>query len=239
MKPKIRSSQYEYDMADWLIEKSKAALTETTLLYEKLTKQGIQVRGKLIQKYVKEDPDLRIFRTFQTPIQEVLNRCNKDSLGLAAEALVKTISAENTQGQINGEWPHGLHLIGRYLQSLGVPQEQIVLKDGSGLSRENRLSPYAIVTVLRDMARQPSWSLYESSLSLGGIDGTAEKYFTQAPYRGNIAGKTGYISRVRTFSGICHTKQGDFLFSILSEGGNGQTRSRINEITKAIFHGRW
>ncbi len=38
MKPKIRSSQYEYDMADWLIEKSKAVLTETTLLYESLGK---------------------------------------------------------------------------------------------------------------------------------------------------------------------------------------------------------
>lgn len=38
MKPKIRSSQYEYDMADWLIEKAKAMLTETTLLYESLGK---------------------------------------------------------------------------------------------------------------------------------------------------------------------------------------------------------
>ena len=38
MKPKIRSSQYEYDMADWLIEKAKATLTETTLLYESLGK---------------------------------------------------------------------------------------------------------------------------------------------------------------------------------------------------------
>jgi len=38
MKPKIRSSQYEYDMTDWLTEKSKAMLTETTLLYESLGK---------------------------------------------------------------------------------------------------------------------------------------------------------------------------------------------------------
>jgi len=38
MKPKIRSSQYEYDMADWLTEKAKAMLTETTLLYQSLGK---------------------------------------------------------------------------------------------------------------------------------------------------------------------------------------------------------
>lgn len=210
-----------------------------TLLSENLRKNGIQVRGKLVQKYVKADPEIRIIRTFHTPIQEVLSRCNKDSLGLAAEALVKTISAENTQGKINGEWPHGLHLIERYLHSLGIPPEQVVLVDGSGLSRENRLSPNAIVTVLRDMARQPFWSLYEASLSKGGLDGTAEKYFRESPYRGNISGKTGYISGVRTFSGICHTEQGDLLFSILTEGGNGKTRSKINDLTKAIFDRRW
>lgn len=73
----------------------------------------------------------------------------------------------------------------------------------------------------------------------GGLDGTAEKYFKEAPYRGNIAGKTGYINGVRAFSGICHTEQGDLLFSILTEGGNGQTRGKINEITKAVFHRRW
>lgn len=210
-----------------------------TLLYEKLKEKGIRVEGKLVQKYVKADPDIRIIQTFKTPIREVLNRCNKDSLGLAAEALVKTISAENTRGKINGEWPHGLHLIQRYMKSLGIPSEQIGLIDGSGLSRDNRLSPYAIVTVLRDMSRQPYWPLYESSLSQGGLDGTAEKYFREAPYRGNIAGKTGYISGVRAFSGICHTEQGDLLFSILTEGGNGKTRSKINEITKAVFDARW
>jgi D-alanyl-D-alanine carboxypeptidase/D-alanyl-D-alanine-endopeptidase (penicillin-binding protein 4) len=127
-----------------------------TLLRETLVSKGIRVKGNLTQKYIKTDPNIRIIRTFDTPLQEVLNRTNKDSLGLAAEALVKTISAENTQGKINGEWPHGLHLIERYLLSLGIPADQFVLKDGSGLCRDNRLSPRAIVTVLRDMAQKPS-----------------------------------------------------------------------------------
>lgn len=210
-----------------------------TLLYETLTKQGVEVRGKLIQKYIKSDPGIRVFRTFETPIHEALGRCNKDSLGLAAEALVKTISAERTEGQINGEWPHGLHLIGRYLQSLGISPEEFHLADGSGLSRDNRLSPRAIVTVLRDMTGRSFGSLYELSLSQGGLDGTTARYFQDSPYRGNIAGKTGYINGVRTFSGICHTPRGDLIFSILTEGGDGKTRQKINELTKAVFDGRW
>lgn len=210
-----------------------------SLLLEKLAEKGIQVRGKLVQKYIKTDPNIRIFRVFRTPLSEVLNRSNKDSLGLAAEALVKTISAENTQGRINGEWPHGLHLIRRYLLSVGIPEEQFVLKDGSGLSRENRLTSEAIVKVLQDMYQGPCRQIYESSLSQGGVDGTAERYFREPPYKGKIAGKTGFISGVRAFSGICHSPQGDFLFSILTEGGGSQMRSKINDITKAVFDGRW
>jgi D-alanyl-D-alanine carboxypeptidase/D-alanyl-D-alanine-endopeptidase (penicillin-binding protein 4) len=209
------------------------------LLRENLTSNGIQVKGKLIQKYIKSDPQIQILCRFQTPLSEVLNRSNKDSLGLAAEALVKTISAENTQGKINGEWPHGLHLIERYLQSLGIPKDQFVLKDGSGLCRENRLSPRAIVMVLQDMAQKPCWPVFKESLSKGGLDGTTMKYFKEDKYRGKIAGKTGYINGVRSFSGVCQTPQGDFLFSILTEGGSSQTRNKINEIAKAIFDGRW
>ncbi|MEJ5259502.1 MAG: D-alanyl-D-alanine carboxypeptidase/D-alanyl-D-alanine-endopeptidase [Anaerohalosphaeraceae bacterium] len=210
-----------------------------TLLTEKLAQKGIEVRGKLIQKYVKNDPGIQTIRVFRTPLSEVLNRSNKDSLGLAAEALVKTISAENTQGRINGEWPHGLHLVGRYLLSLGIPEDEFVLKDGSGLSRDNRLSSNAIVRVLRDMSAKPYRQMFENSLSQGGVDGTAERYFRDPPYKGKIAGKTGYISGVRSFSGICRTPQGDYLFSILTEGGSSEMRNKINDITRAIFDGRW
>ncbi len=210
-----------------------------TLLAEELAEKGIEVRGKLIQKYVKNDPGIQTIRVFRTPLSEVLNRSNKDSLGLAAEALVKTISAENTQGRINGEWPHGLHLVGRYLLSLGISEDEFVLKDGSGLSRDNRLSSNAIVRVLRDMSAKPYRQMFENSLSQGGVDGTAERYFRDPPYKGKIAGKTGYISGVRSFSGICRTPQGDYLFSILTEGGGSEMRNKINDITRAIFDGRW
>ncbi len=206
-----------------------------SLLSDRLKAAGISIRGSILQKYVKNNDAIQILRTFETPISEVLSRCNKDSLGLAAECLVKTISAENTQGQINGEWPHGSALITRYLKSLGIPEDQFVLDDGSGLSRKNRLSPTVLVTVLKDAYTGSTRQMFTESLAAGGADGTVSKYFRESPYKGNILGKTGYISDVRSFSGICRTPQGDVLFSVLTEGGNGKTRACINDITKAIF----
>jgi D-alanyl-D-alanine carboxypeptidase/D-alanyl-D-alanine-endopeptidase (penicillin-binding protein 4) len=209
------------------------------LVREHLARAGIEVKGNLLQQYVKKETDLKILHTFETPLSDVLDRCNKDSLGMAAESLVKTISAQNTEGRINGEWPHGLSLIERYLQSLGADPNVFCFDDGSGLSRNNRLTTQIIVSVLRDIYQTPDWKMFEASLSVGGEDGTTAKYFQDPRYKGNILGKTGYISGVRAFSGVCKTPRGDILFSILTESGGSQTRAVINQITEAIFDGRF
>lgn len=208
-----------------------------SILRDHLQKNGITVKGQIVQKYVKHDEAFRLLCRFETPISEVLARSNKDSLGLAAECLVKTISAENTQGKINGEWPHGQALIYRYLKSLGVDKDQVVLDDGSGLSRDNRLSATALVAVLKDMYTGPQREVFFDSLAVGGVDGTIGKYFRESPYKGAILGKTGYIAGVRSFSGICKTPRGDILFSILTESGNGYTPACINDIAEAFFDG--
>ncbi len=210
-----------------------------SVLRDHLAAAGIGVKGDIVQRYAKQDESLQVLAVFETPISAVLKRCNKDSLGLAAESLLKTISAENTQGRINGEWPHGQALVSRYLLTLGVGSDDYILDDGCGLSRKNRLSPSAIVAVLKDMYTGPDRDIFYDSLAVGGVDGTIYKYFRSNPYKGNIRGKTGYISGVRSFSGICKSPRGDVLFSILTESGNGYTRGCINEITQAIYDGKY
>ncbi len=77
--------------------------------------------------------------------------------------------------------------------------------------------------------------MYKDSLAVGGVDGTIARYFKEKKYKGKISGKTGYINKVKTFSGICINEQGDFIFSILANNTNGQTRGVINDIAKAII----
>jgi D-alanyl-D-alanine carboxypeptidase/D-alanyl-D-alanine-endopeptidase (penicillin-binding protein 4) len=165
----------------------------------------------------------------------VLPRCNKDSLNLAAEAFVKTISAENTTGRINGEWHHGHVLIGRYLNTLGVPDAEFTLDDGSGLSPKNKLTANALSKVLLSMYKSDKWKLYKASLAVGGVDGTLDGRFTESKYKGKIVGKSGYISGVRTLSGVATTPRGDYIFSILTRGGDVRTRQAINDIAEAII----
>jgi D-alanyl-D-alanine carboxypeptidase/D-alanyl-D-alanine-endopeptidase (penicillin-binding protein 4) len=126
-------------------------------------------------------------------------------------------------------------MISQFLLGLGLDKSQFYIDDGSGLSRQNELTAYAITTVLSNIYNGRNWRLYRDSLAVGGVDGTIEKYFKEKKYKGKILGKTGYIRSVKSFSGVCVTGQGDYIFSILANNTNGQTRTVINNIAQAII----
>jgi D-alanyl-D-alanine carboxypeptidase/D-alanyl-D-alanine-endopeptidase (penicillin-binding protein 4) len=205
------------------------------VLAEHLVRAGIAARGRLIEKAFSENSGFKPLVEFTTPIGDCLRRANTDSLGLAAEALLKTMDAQNKPDRKNGGWAGGRELVAKYLSDLGVPSGEFVIDDGSGLSRNDRLTTYTLSKILLDLYRGKSWELFYGSLAVGGEDGTIDKYFSEAKYRGKVHAKTGYISGVRALSGVCLTDTGPYLFSILSNGPKGLSRDAINNIAKAII----
>ncbi len=205
------------------------------LLYENLAEADIDAKGHLVEKTLEEGSSFIPLIEFSTPLADCLARCNKNSFGLAAEAMLKTIAAMNNPDKKNGSWKRGQELISEYLLGLGIDKSQFYIDDGSGLSRQNELTAYAITTVLSDVYKGDNWQLYKDSLAVGGIDGTIDKYFNEEQYKGKIFGKTGYINSVKSFSGLCVTERGDYIFSILSNNTNGETRTVINNIAQAII----
>jgi D-alanyl-D-alanine carboxypeptidase/D-alanyl-D-alanine-endopeptidase (penicillin-binding protein 4) len=230
VKGKCKEQQGPFDVA---IERPAAFFGH--LLAEKLSAEGITTRGHLIEKAVEPDSKIKILAEYKTAMADCLSRCNKNSFGLVAESLLKTIAAKKT-GFKAGSWAGGQRIVSDYLLSLGIKQEEFNIDDGSGLSRENKLSTNAITKVLYDIYKTGNWQIYKDSLAVGGVDGTIGKYFSESRYEGKIFGKTGYIAGIRSFSGICCTEKGDFIFSILTEDGNGKTRDAINDIVKEIFN---
>jgi D-alanyl-D-alanine carboxypeptidase/D-alanyl-D-alanine-endopeptidase (penicillin-binding protein 4) len=205
------------------------------LLAENLAKAGINTDGKFIEKKLGQFDTFSSLTEYRSSIADCLARCNKDSLQLAAEALFKTIAANSTPDGKNGSWAQGRKAISQYLLDLGVENTEFYIDDGSGLSRQNKLSANTITRVLIDAYKSRNWHCLKDSLAVGGVDGTIGKYFKEQNYRGKIFGKTGYINGVRSFSGICSTTEGDYIFSILTNNSSGRTRKVINDIVKAII----
>jgi D-alanyl-D-alanine carboxypeptidase/D-alanyl-D-alanine-endopeptidase (penicillin-binding protein 4) len=205
------------------------------LLAEEMRRSGIAITGRLVEREVTPAEQFKTVAIYRSSIWDVFERCNKDSLGLAAEALMKTVAASKQPNSKGGSWPAGQQAMSQYLLSLGIPSDQFVIDDGSGLSEKNRLSANAISAVLLDLYKRPDWQRYKQTLAVGGIDGTAGKWFNEPKYKGKVFAKTGYIAGVKSFSGVCSTDTGERIFSIITNNANGQTRDAINDIVKAII----
>ena len=205
------------------------------LLAERLAEKGITVAGAIVERPVRDGEVVATLSTYRTSVADCIRRSNKNSLGLAAEALFKTIAACRGGDGRGGSWRGGRKAVSEYLESVGVKSDKLFLDDGSGLSRENRLTAEAITAVFLDVYNGPHRRLYMDSLARGGVDGTIAKYFNNEKYKGRIIGKTGYIKGVKSFSGYASADNGDYIFSVLTENANGKTRKAINDIVEAII----
>jgi len=194
------------------------------LLAENLSRAGVSIDGNFVEKQLEYAEPIRLVKEYKNSIADCVIRCNKDSYGLAAECLMKTVGAVRYGGKKNGSWANGRRAVGSYLKGLGVKAEQFYIDDGSGLSRNNRLSANAMIKVLYDVYHSSYYELFESSLAVGGVEGTVSKRFKEKKYKGKVFCKTGYISGVRTLSGWVKTSKGDYIFSILTNNSNWKSK---------------
>ncbi len=104
------------------------------------------------------------------------------------------------------------------LGAWGVPASELIVSDGSGLSRYDYLTANLLVTVLRRMARDPRHAtLFDTTLPIMGKDGTLARRLRGTRAEGNVHAKTGSISNVRSLSGYLTTADGERLvFSIIA-----------------------
>lgn len=89
--------------------------------------------------------------------------------------------------------------------------------DGSGLSRQNRLSAHDMVDLLQRLHGSPHGELVAGSLAVAGTSGTLKKRLTSPAVKGHLRAKTGTLSGVKALSGYLDTASGRRLtFSFLA-----------------------
>jgi D-alanyl-D-alanine carboxypeptidase/D-alanyl-D-alanine-endopeptidase (penicillin-binding protein 4) len=205
------------------------------LLRNALIEEGISVDGEVRESPAPEGCEFRPLTEYATSIGDCLQRTNKDSFGLAAEAMLKRLGVQSDPDRKQGSWEGGQKVLSGYLRGLGVDEREFVIADGSGLSRDNRLSANALTRVLMHLATGADWEFYKSSLAVGGLDGTIENHFWEKQYRGRVLAKSGYIQAVRALSGVVRTDSGDYIFSILANKAGSGARTAIDSAVKAVI----
>ncbi len=165
------------------------------------------------------------------PLSEVLWRMQKPSQNQIAEVLFKTMALERTGV---GRADSARAVVERQLALWGVAPDGIAVRDGSGLSRHDYLSPRTVVRVLTVMQAHPAFGAFYAALPIAGVDGTIDSRFRGTAAEGNLRAKTGYVDKARSLSGYVNTADGhQLVFSILCNNFAGSVRD-VERVQDAI-----
>jgi D-alanyl-D-alanine carboxypeptidase/D-alanyl-D-alanine-endopeptidase (penicillin-binding protein 4) len=158
------------------------------------------------------------------PLADIVAAILQPSQNWIAEQLLKTLGAELGE---DGSWSGGLAVERRYLVTrAGLDSLAFDLRDASGLSVQNLLTPAAIVTLLDHALGLPWGDRYRSALAAPGLAGSTLENRLPA-LRGRLQGKTGTVTHVNSLSGFLVTDgRRELTFSIMSNG-SGVPAARV------------
>ncbi len=165
------------------------------VLADRLAKAGAPMTGTFsVVSEIEIPAGLAPIAQTRTPISDVLWRSNRHSLNLAAECLLLRSG--------DGTWEGSTEMLGKVLtDTFDIDEAHIVLRDGSGLSSANRVTPSAMTDVLAQAVLAEGGATLLASLPASGTSGRLVDRMDEAPYKGRVLGKTGYIAGAQCLSG--------------------------------------
>jgi D-alanyl-D-alanine carboxypeptidase/D-alanyl-D-alanine-endopeptidase (penicillin-binding protein 4) len=107
----------------------------------------------------------------------------------------------------------------KVLTEMEIDSSKLVVKDGSGLSHDNRLSAKLLGDVLLKVYQNPDYKLVVDSLPSGGINGTLnERFIKTAPQAiGLVRAKTGTLNGTVTLAGYVEAEDREFIFVVIAD----------------------
>lgn len=148
------------------------------------------------------------------PLLEIVRVTNKVSQNLHAELLLRAVGRAKFGV---GSTAAGLKAGREFFKAAGIAEGDVVLSDGSGLARDDLVTPRAVAALLNYAVRQPWGEGFLGTLPVAGVDGTLENRMKNTSAAGFVEAKTGSADHARALSGYATTRRGESLvFSIFA-----------------------
>jgi len=174
------------------------------------------------------------------PLAQVVQHVLEVSDNEGAEVLARQVAvAEGRPASFTG----AAEAVRSVLRSIGVSTTGAVIRDGSGLSRQNRLRPETLLSVLRQASseRRPELRAAVADLPVAGFTGSLASRFStgDAAGRGRVRAKTGTLTGVHGLAGTLTTVDGAVLrFVAIADRVRAPdqlaARIRIDEVAAAL-----
>lgn len=231
-----------YDPARWA----------ATLFKAELLKQGITVDGEPRSRDSrtagadKFDPQkaIEIAFTESGTLGEIVRQTNKESNNLYAELILRTLGKERgslapdpdpRKNRERGDDEAGAAVVRSWLTGKGIPTSGLAIRDGSGLSRLDLVTPEATARLLAAITKTNAASVFHDSLPIAGRDGTLGPRLTRVT--GLVFAKTGSLNYIHSLSGYATAQNKEVLaFSIFCNDATGHSDpvGLIDEIARLL-----
>lgn len=158
---------------------------------ERMKASGIEVR---YQKTPEAKTSRTVYNHKSPTFASIMRSLMFRSDNLMAEGMLRAISPGGTRTEaINEEMA--------VWAMAGIAGGGVKIVDGSGLSRDNRLTARFLSDIYRQMLHEEFGQEYTTFFPRAGLDGTMKGFLANSPLEGKVAMKTGSMKGVQSYGG--------------------------------------
>jgi D-alanyl-D-alanine carboxypeptidase/D-alanyl-D-alanine-endopeptidase (penicillin-binding protein 4) len=181
-----------------------------------------------------------LWRHASAPFARMLAQCWQPSDNLLAEQFLLELGTLPASASASADTrERGIALERAWLQSIGVDPATITIADGSGLSEYDRITPAALVAILRADDTGPLRAIVLDALPLAGVRGTLKSSFAGTPLAGTLFAKTGTLNHARALAGYLRTPaHGTVAFALLVDDwtdASPQAAQAIERVRRSVL----
>ena len=203
---------------------SRPALVFVYMLRSSLAERGVTITGKSRTVDARErkgvplqTSSLAEIASLQSPpLSIIAAQTLKPSQNLYAELILRTLGKTAGENVTQNSDEAGVEAVKSFLREAGIRADDLVITDGSGLSRRDLITADATLRLLTYMSKHRYANAFRDALPVAGVDGTLSRRMKGTAAANNLRAKTGTINGVSTLSGYVTSAGGERLaFSIM------------------------
>jgi D-alanyl-D-alanine carboxypeptidase/D-alanyl-D-alanine-endopeptidase (penicillin-binding protein 4) len=128
--------------------------------------------------------------------------------------------------------------IRQWLASKQLNFPELIVENGSGLSRKEQISARHMGQLLLTAFNSPVMPEFISSLPIAAVDGTLKNRFTDTPVKGLAHMKTGALNNVRALAGYLLDKSGRRVIVVffVNHEQAGQSRAAMDTLVQWVYN---
>ncbi|MBI5781405.1 MAG: D-alanyl-D-alanine carboxypeptidase/D-alanyl-D-alanine-endopeptidase [Rhodocyclales bacterium] len=169
-------------------------------------------------------------------LTEIAYQMNKWSSNPIARQLLALVGAARSP-EAPDHVAAGVQAVQALLGAEGIDRHGVVLENGAGLSRDERIAAADLARLLQTVWNRPYAAEFIATLPVAGVDGTARRRFKNVPIREWAHVKTGTLRDVRAIAGFAQSRSGRrYLIVAFVEHENA---AQAGDVLTALFDWLW